>query len=133
MGEKFDLYIVDDDLAVIDIIVDILSDYQVNIKTFNDPLKAYNEVIANPPSVIFIDYNMPIMDAKGFIVKISEQHIFQHSSIFLITGVYFGQLAKIQLQTLGFSRIIEKPFNDTDIISAMEEVIGTLQKRKLSA
>jgi two-component system chemotaxis response regulator CheY len=130
MNEKFDLFIIDDDPTITEEIVCSLDDYQLTIKTFIDPIKAIAEMIKNPPRVVFLDYNMPAMNGKNFIIKMSEHYLFQHSSVYLITGMNFDQATVMQLQTLGFSRVIQKPFTGKDLLKALEESIGVIQKKQ---
>ena len=128
MPEHFDLFIIDDDPTVIKVMMKMLSKYKLNIKTFTDPLKGLEELTKTPPSVVFLDYNMPTIDAKNFIIQMSEKYLFQYSTVYLISGMQFDDLKKIELQTLGFSKIIGKPFKEEDLIKALSENIGNIEK-----
>jgi CheY-like chemotaxis protein len=126
MTEQFDLFIIDDDPTVIKLMMSMLSNYQLNIKTFTDPLEGLGELSKNPPKVIFLDYNMPSIDAKKFIIKMSEQYLFQFSSVYLITGMSFDNVKKEELHSLGFSQVISKPFKKEDLLKALKEIIGDI-------
>lgn len=127
MSDIFDLFIIDDSPTVSKKIISLLSKYDVKIKAFSDPIEGIAELTANPPRVVFVDYNMPIMDGKNFIVKMSERYLFQFCSVYLITSTEFDEVTTMQLHTLGFTKIIQKPFNEKDLVSALSSVIGELK------
>jgi YesN/AraC family two-component response regulator len=41
----------------------------------------------------------------------------------------FDQTTTMQLQTLGYSRIITKPFTEKDLINALSETIDNIEKK----
>ena len=127
MSERYDLFIIDDSPSVSKKIISILSKYDIKIKAFSDPVEGINELTATPPRVVFIDYNMPILDGKNFIVKMSERYLFQFCSAYLITSTEFDEVATTQLRTLGFTKIIQKPFTENDLVSALSLEIGELK------
>jgi CheY-like chemotaxis protein len=129
MTEIFDLYIIDDDPIVIASILDMLSEYSIKIKTFTDPIQGLKELTETPPRVLFLDYNMPEMNGKDVVVKMSERYLFQYTAVYLISGIALNAELKVQLQTLGFSQIIQKPFTKDDLCNALtnEDIIGNKQ------
>lgn len=133
MGKKYDLFIIDDDPIVIKKMVSLLSTYDIQIQTFLDPVEGLSQLTANPPTVVFLDYNMPTMNAKNFIIKMSERYLFQHTAICLISAMEFDKMAITQLHTLGFSRVIKKPFTEEELVSALSEFMGPLQKKSNAA
>lgn len=120
--EKIDLVIIDDDSTAIKIILRHLEDRGLTIRTFTDPIDGLQYVIHNPPRIIFLDYNMPEMTGKELIIKLSQNNLFQYSSVFLITAIELDELKEVSLKTLGFSSIIRKPFNKDDLYQAIESV-----------
>lgn len=129
MNKNFDLFIIDDDPNVIDSMMAMLADYPIKIKTFTDPVEGIKELTKNPPHVVFLDYNMPTMNGKDFIIKMSERYLFQHSSVYLITGIELNPMIIMQLHTLGFSKIVQKPFVEDDLVKLLSDVIGPLEKK----
>ncbi len=119
MKATCDLFIIDDDPIVIEIILDMLSEYSLNITTFTDPIQALKAVTENPPRVLFLDNNMPAMSGQSLIVKMSERCLFQYTSVYLITGMELNAELRVEFQTLGFSQIIQKPFTKDDLCSAL--------------
>jgi CheY-like chemotaxis protein len=122
MKEKFDLFIIDDDPTVIKKLKSMLAKYPISIRSFTEPILGLKEMTENPPRMVFVDYNMPLMDGKEMIIKISERYLFQHFQVYLITALDIDETKKMQLQTLGFSRIIHKPFKDEELAKALADI-----------
>ena len=122
MPKKTKLFIIDDDISTLDLMVMMLSDLPLDIKTFDDPQLALAEVIANPPEIVFLDYSMPTMNGKQFIIKMSENFLFKYSSVVLITGLNLSQGEITQLKTLGFSQVIQKPFTQPELVEVIESI-----------
>lgn len=133
MNTKFDLYIIDDDPTAIKLMVSMLTKYNIKIKTFTDPVVALEQLAINPPSIVFLDYNMPVLNGSKFIIKMSERFLFQYTSIFLISGIEFDEIAITQFRTLGFSQVIKKPFKENDLVIAITNVIDLVEKKKIAA
>ena len=134
MKERYDLFIIDDDPIIIKKLISLLSKYQINIKTFIDPIEGLKQMTDYPPKAVFLDYNMPLMDGKEFIIKMSERYLFQHLSVYLITALELDENKRMQFHTLGFSKIIQKPFIEAELFEALVDsgVISILDK-KISA
>ena len=132
MQEKFDLYIIDDEPIVLKAIANFLAKYDLKIKTFTDPVIALEQITSNPPLAVFLDYNMPTMSGKNFIIKMSERYLFQNTSIFLISASDFNEEGITQLHTLGFSQVIKKPFTEEALVKALSSVMR-LNKTKEAA
>ncbi|MDD4976597.1 MAG: response regulator [Bacteriovorax sp.] len=133
MTEKFDLYIVDDDPKIIEVMLSMLAPYELKIKTFTDPIEALKQLTDTPARVVFLDYNMPTLNGKNFIIRMSERYLFQYCTTFLVTAQQFDQMNIDLLHTLGFSKVIQKPFTEKDLIGAISEVVGVMKKKKMSA
>jgi len=126
-GEGIDLVIVDDDPIIGKIFLRMLKDYDLNVHFYNDSIEALPKILADRPRLVVLDYNMPGMDGHQLIVKFSEKHIFQTTSVMLLTAERLNEFDKMKLMTLGFERIIEKPIDKDHFIGLLSEYFGELK------
>lgn len=132
MADQIDLFIIDDDPDVIEVLKVMIADYKLNIRTFSESTEALTQLNTISPKIIFLDYSMPEMNGAQFIIKMSENCQFRNTSIYLITGMNLDALKMLELKTLGFSNIIKKPLSEKEIHAALNESID-LNLKKISA
>lgn len=127
--ERPDLIIVDDDEFMGKVFSSMLKDHKLNYSFYSDPEKALMAILEHRPKCVLIDFNMPVLNGQDLIVKLSENHIFQHSAIYLITADSLTQMDKVRMMTLGFEKIIDKnSLKKESFLEAISEVLGEVEK-----
>ncbi len=113
--ERFNILIVDDDRANLDILMHILkTDYGVKVaKSGQAALKVAN---SHPPDLVLLDVLMPDMDGFQVLGELKESDKTRHIPVIFVTG-----LARVEDEERGFREgavdYIVKPFN-TSIVKA---------------
>ncbi|MDD0852857.1 response regulator [Halobacteriovorax sp. GB3] len=126
---QLDLIIVDDDKFMGKVFSSMLSGYEINYEFYSDSTEALSAILEHRPKCVLLDYNMPGMNGQDLIVKLSENHIFQHSSIFLITADALSEMDKMRMMTLGFEKLIDKNvLKKETFLEAISDVLGEIKK-----
>ncbi len=104
--QDIDLFLIDDDPFMEKIFKSMLNEFDLNFKFCSDAEKGLDEVVQQKPKVLVLDYNMPGLNGQEMIVKLSENHVFQYTSIYLLTGEVMDEMQKLRLMTLGFTKLL---------------------------
>jgi len=110
---------IDDDQVVLDFLSEMLAALNYKVIIFDDCLKAIDFITLNSDkvSMLFTDFNMPIMNGKELIDVLKSKNI--HIPTIVITGF------AAQLNTFNISNIIvEKPFKIEDISEAIQRTLN---------
>ena len=133
MTKKFDIIIVDSNPSMIDDITSLLGNNHFSISSFTNSKDALEFIIKHPPKIVFIDYNTQEISASDFIVKMSQSYLFQYTSACLLSEAPIDEFKKMQLMTLGFSKIFRKPINATELKMIVEEICTPYANEKIAA
>ncbi|MCX7769713.1 MAG: response regulator [Proteobacteria bacterium] len=80
------------------------------------------------PDLIFVDYEMPVMNGLEFIKQVKGDQSFKDIPVVLVSAFIDDELKKI-VQGLEVNRILKKPFTREDFIAIVNEFLR-LDKRK---
>ncbi len=114
---SFSVFYLDDEEDLCEIFLDQFSSEEIDITTFTSPKKIIEAVKINPPNLIFLDYRLPSTNgdevAQAMDTKIPK---------FLVTG-------DISVSTkYEFTKILQKPYKNLDIISILNFYKDELKK-----
>jgi len=110
--EEIEIIIVDDDEAVRENTVDLLSTIFGRCKAYESAAEVISLIKPNLPWVILTDLRMPEYDGLQFAKKVHE--IDSQLPVLLMTG--YGEVSiAVQAMKQGIYDFVEKPF-DTDVL-----------------
>ena len=110
------VYYVDDEPELCELFVDFFASSEVIVSTFNDPLEALEEILSNPPDLLFMDYRMPRMNGLELTQK-SPAHLKKY----LISGEI-----NISVEFI-FEAILKKPLD----VPLIRKIIIDAKEEKL--
>ena len=119
------ILVIDDDLALLDLIADLLAGPERLILKFSSAREGLEVVKREPVDLILTDINMPDMNGIEFIKKTQEMHI--TAPIITITA-YASTETAIQALRSGAYDYLSKPFAHEELLKTVE---NTLHARHL--
>ena len=124
-----ELIIVDDDPFIGKFFADWLKDYSIDYQFYDDPEEGLARIVEQRPKVVILDYNMPIINGHQLIVKLSEEHIFSDSAVFLFTGEQMDEMQIMRMMTLGFEKVLFKPLDKEAFFTLLSDNLGELKAK----
>ena len=119
--KEISILIVEDDKGIRELLRDILSP-KYNVKEALDGLQGLAEVDINMPDIIISDIMMPNMDGINFISRLRSDIKTSHIPIISLSAKNDIE-DHIKAYKHGTDLYIEKPFNPSHILSAVENII----------
>jgi len=116
-----DIILVDDDRIILKLLSQKLEKLGLSVLTFQDSKLGLESIVANKPKVAILDLVMPGYSGSDLAIKLSENLIFQTTTIYLLTASELNDDDRIRLHTLGFDQILKKPFSDADLARIKSE------------
>jgi len=116
-----DVILVDDDKIILKILSKKLKKLGLSVLTYQDSKLGLESIVANKPKVAILDLVMPGYSGSDLAIKLSENLIFQTTTIYLLTASELNENDRIRLHTLGFDQILKKPFSEADLIRIKSE------------
>lgn len=116
-----DVILVDDDKIVLKILAQKFEQLGLSVQAINDPRIGLQKIIELRPKIAVLDLIMPELTGRDLAIKLSENLVFNTTSIYLLTASDLTTNEKIGLGTLGFYQILKKPFSDQDIQQIVNE------------
>ena len=110
------VYYVDDEPELCELFVDIFASSEVSVSTFNNPSEALQEILSNPPDLLFMDYRMPRMNGIEL-----AQNSPAHLKKYLITG------ENNTSENIMFEAILKKPLD----VQLIRKIIMDANKDKV--
>ena len=129
MNKSVDLVIVDDDPFIGKFFANWLKEYNITFQFYADPEEGLASIVESRPKMIILDYNMPEINGQQLIVKLSEEHIFSDSSVFLLTAEKMDELQVMKMMTLGFEKVLFKPLDRNDFFTLLSDNLGELKSK----
>ena len=113
------ILLIDDDEDDLEMLKVLLEEHEVGTLTFESGYRAvsYFEDIKDPidiPSMIIIDYSMPIMNGLETLIRIKKMELVCHIPV-LIYSTTINQLLERSARDYGAYRCVSKALNLTDL------------------
>jgi signal transduction histidine kinase/ligand-binding sensor domain-containing protein/CheY-like chemotaxis protein/AraC-like DNA-binding protein len=128
-GEKYQIFIIDDEIEIRNLLKDILSPFYEIIEAA-DGNEGLDQLKHHRPDLIICDVIMPNMSGTAFLDEIKINRITSH-----IPVIFLSSKATIEDQIANFQRglefFISKPFNTKFLLSVVNQIInsrGTLKE-----
>lgn len=125
-GER--ILVVDDGADMRDFVINyVLNPYGYFPLEARDGMEAFQIIIQNPPDLIITDLQMPRLDGIGLLRKMREQSI--NIPVVLMTFHGSEEIA-IEVFRLGVRDYVIKPFNEEDLVAAIERGLSEARLRR---
>lgn len=125
VGSMISVTVIDDDEHITEIISEMLSGSGYNVKAFTSSTEGFRYVFEHKPDVLILDIFMPDIDGYEFIRKIHNIH--PNLKVITISGGCdpFDKESTLTIsRKLGANITLQKPFEYSELISAVEEITG---------
>lgn len=119
---KLDVWYLDDEPELLELVSDYLSSDKVQFKTFERPDLLFSELKTSKPDVIIFDHRLPGTNGLEVATKV-DQLVSDKISKILVSGDFHYFPNKV------FSRVFGKPFEFDEII----KYLNALHSDKISA
>ncbi len=122
------ILLIDDDQDDIELFIEAVKTIDKNIKcrACNNPVKAWDELQDTmiPPDVIFLDYNMPVLNGSEFLKKIKNERKLKDIPVILISSPSKEFMSSF-LKNNDILQYISKPCSYPEYVSVLK---STLEK-----
>lgn len=108
------IFIIDDDVQILDIVEDTLADEGFKVSKFDKPEQFLEAIKTQSPDVVVTDYKMPKLSGLDVLKAVRERH--PDTPVIILTGFITKEILMDSLKDGGFYRAIEKPFKDVNLI-----------------
>lgn len=108
------MLVVDDEPMVRETLGQVLADEGYVVDLAVDGESALERVHAARPDAILLDLMMPGMNGRQFLQALRDIPVFQSVPVLIMTAVHG---LNVNLQTLGASEVVEKPFNVDELLN----------------
>jgi CheY-like chemotaxis protein len=117
-----DILLVEDDEDLSEVLADLLTECGYKVATACHGLAALSYLTANPlPSLILLDWMMPVMDGEEFIRQKSQQPALASVPVFLLSAR--GDPPE-SMVALGIQRVFRKPLLFEHLRAAIDAVLN---------
>ncbi len=117
------ILLVDDDPAVTQLIIDMLSLDGYDIDTAPNGIAALEKVEARRYDLILTDLHMPEMDGAGLYRELAKRRTHPPQKIIFLTGTAGTSEAHRLVQETGLPLLL-KPFNVIELLELVRKVLG---------
>ncbi len=115
-NQDFNIYIVEDDPDINEIVEDNLQREGFRTSTFTDGMKAYDAIIETPPHLIILDLNLPSMSGIELCKYIRENELTEEIPVIMLTA-RSEEIDKIIGFEVGADDYITKPFSPRELVA----------------
>lgn len=117
------ILIVEDDQALQDVYTLIFSSQGYKVSTANNGILAFKELHSEAPDIILLDYFMPVMDGKTFLMNYNAAD-YPNTKVVVATNVS-EQKTLDEMITLGaHSYVLKSKLSPNEMIDFIESVAG---------
>jgi len=114
------ILVVDDDPGIVEILVELLEDFDYRVTTAANGVEACEHLQRQPFDLVLTDINMPKMDGIELIREIGK---LDKPPIVIVITAYASMQSAIDAIKLGVYDYIVKPFNFEIVINAVERAL----------
>lgn len=118
-NQDFNIYIIEDDPDINEIVEDNLQREGFRTSTFTDGMKAYDAIIENQPDLIVLDLNLPSMSGIELCKYIRENELTEEIPVIMLTA-RSEEIDKIIGFEVGADDYITKPFSPRELVARVK-------------
>ncbi|GAB4022106.1 MAG: hypothetical protein Fur0010_25250 [Bdellovibrio sp.] len=116
-----DVILVDDDKIVLKLLKPKFERFGLSVEAYSNPIEGLDKIVEKRPKMAIIDLMMPQMMGSDIAIKLSEKLVFTTTTIYLLTASDLKEQDFFSLSTLGFQKVLKKPFSDQDVQALVSE------------
>ena len=116
------ILIVDDNSMILRNLKIILEKYY-NVDTAQSGKLAFSSMRKRRPDLILLDYEMPEMNGKEFMLKLQENDMYKEIPIIFLTGTDSKETV-VKLLSLKPAGYLLKPQDPTDMFNKINKILG---------
>lgn len=120
ISQKVDVFIIDDEEDLVDVLGSYMTKANLIWKGFTDPLKAVEEFQHNLPRLVISDIKMPKLDGIGVLKKLREV---TKEVPLIIVSAQLSKEALMEAVSQGISAVIEKPFRESQVMFQVHQAL----------
>jgi CheY-like chemotaxis protein len=109
--------VVDDDQAVRDAVLMILLLEGYPVREATNGAEALSIIEGQPPSLVLLDMQMPVLDGWGFVQALKSRHL--DPPVVVMTA---GRSARTAAEEIGADGYVGKPFEIDDLLDTVQRV-----------
>ncbi len=99
----------------------------VEVISVEDGFHALEAIVADPPDLIVLDLNLPLVDGRDVLADVREQS--PATPVLVVSG---APDAQERAQALGATAVVAKPYEVADLLATVEAVVSSGQLRRMS-
>ena len=116
-----DVLIVDDDDGVRRLVSTVLSEHGFEVRTSANGRVALDACLHDPPRLIVLDLEMPVMDGRTFARELSTSTQFDQVPPIIVLSAYGARRAAREIGAAGW---MQKPFDEQRLVDMIEATLG---------
>ncbi len=124
----FNVFIIDDEPAICEIISETIEELGIGFYIFNDAREALKQIEEEKPNVILSDLHMPEMTGIEFLESVNERDI--RIPIIFVSG-FLSKDIIIQGHDNGVYAFLEKPFSESNLINHVHNAISNYENQRM--
>jgi diguanylate cyclase (GGDEF)-like protein len=124
--DKYDILIVDDELANIYLLEEVLNEYNVTSVKCGDEM--FNALEKKSPDVILLDIMMPGIDGLTLAAQLKDNEKYKDIPVIFVSARNSGEDVAEGL-SLGADDYIKKPFDDAELLARISRVLNNKQTK----
>ena len=113
--------VVDDEFGIAELIVDILTDEGHRVVTAANGRQGLEALARERPSLVFLDYMMPVLDGAGMLRGMAEDASLNGVPVVMMSSIPEATVAE---RCRGYSAFMRKPFRIAEIMSLTDRLLA---------
>ena len=110
MPSSSDILVVDDEIAITELIAETLREEGYTVQTAHDGASALLDILSRPPALVILDIGMPVMTGDELLRYLRRNHFADLPVIILTAGMHPERML-----AQGATAVLAKPF-DLDVL-----------------
>jgi CheY-like chemotaxis protein len=115
-----DILVVDDDAAIVDLVVELLQDEGYQVRSARNGALALDVIAEQRPAMILVDMRMPQMNGETFLATLQERGI-SNIPVVLMTADAIGARKFVSGYAVDY---LAKPFDIDQLIECITRYVG---------
>lgn len=105
-----EIVVVEDSADQREVLADVLSAPDVEVRTFADPVLAFAELVRRPPSLVLLDWYLPRLPGAAFVRNLRADPSTRHLPVVVLTGA-------LAIDATGVDAVLVKPVDVDELLS----------------
>ena len=116
--------VVDDEFGIAELIVDVLADKGHRVVTAANGRQGLEALARERPSLVFLDYMMPVLDGAGMLRGMTEDASLNGIPVVMMSSIPETSVAE---RCRGYSAFMRKPFRIAEVTLLTERLLADPQ------